>query len=264
MQAGPLCQTSLAQAAGAQVRAFQPSTLSILRNIFVTDGFAGVYRGVSAPLVAVVPAFAVTFWSYDVAKSTLLKRDGTDQLSIKQTILAGGFSGIPLAAIVGPSERIKCLMQVDKRKYSSFSDCAKQVYQDGGLRSLYRGTGATMMRDVPGNAAYFACYEFSKRLLCRMEDTETASLPAIFMAGGMAGVANWIIAIPFDVVKSRYQTAPSGKYRNLLDVLLTLINKEGVGALFRGLSPALLRAFPANAACLAGVETANSLVAMVQ
>ena len=76
MQAGPLCQTSLAQAAGAQVRAFQPSTLSILRNIFVTDGFAGVYRGVSAPLVAVVPAFAVTFWSYDVAKSTLLKRDG--------------------------------------------------------------------------------------------------------------------------------------------------------------------------------------------
>jgi solute carrier family 25 carnitine/acylcarnitine transporter 20/29 len=117
-----------------------------------------------------------------------------------------------------------------------------------------------MMRDVPGNAAYFACYEFSKRLFSRIEGSESASLPAIFIAGGLAGVANWIVAIPFDVVKSRYQTAPSGKYRNLPDVVRTLLREEGAGAFFRGLSPALLRAFPANAACLAGVETARSLI----
>ena len=30
----------------------------------------------------------------------------------------------------------------------------------------------------------------------------------------MAGVANWIIAIPPDVLKSRYQIAPAGKYPN--------------------------------------------------
>ena len=34
----------------------------------------------------------------------------------------------------------------------------------------------------------------------------------ILFAGGMAGVANWVIAIPPDVLKSRYQIAPPGKY----------------------------------------------------
>jgi solute carrier family 25 carnitine/acylcarnitine transporter 20/29 len=75
----------------------------------------------------------------------------------------------------------------------------------------------------------------------------------------MAGVANWIVAIPFDVLKSRLQTAPHGKYRNLFDVFQQLLQNEGVFALFRGLSPALIRAFPANAACLAGVEMARTL-----
>lgn len=260
MQAGAF---TVHPTAGGAMQATKPSTLGILRNVFVTEGFSGIYRGVSAPLLAVVPAFALTFWSYDVAKRALLKPEA-DQLSIPQTFLAGGFSGIPLAAVVGPSERIKCLMQVDKTKYRSFADCARQVYADGGIRSVYRGTGATMMRDVPGNAAYFACYEFSKRQFSSMEGSETASLPAIFMAGGLAGVANWIVAIPFDVVKSRYQTAPSGRYRNLPDVVRTLLREEGAGAFFRGLSPALLRAFPANAACLAGVETARSLIANAQ
>ena len=32
------------------------------------------------------------------------------------------------------------------------------------------------------------------------------------MAGGTAGVCNWLVAIPADVVKSRLQSAPSGTY----------------------------------------------------
>lgn len=32
------------------------------------------------------------------------------------------------------------------------------------------------------------------------------------MAGGLAGIANWSVCIPPDVLKSRLQTAPEGKY----------------------------------------------------
>ncbi len=35
---------------------------------------------------------------------------------------------------------------------------------------------------------------------------------------------------------------------------------EGVGALFRGLKPAMVRAFPANAACFLGVELSMKLM----
>ncbi|KAF9913478.1 carnitine transporter [Lobosporangium transversale] len=64
----------------------------------------------------------------------------------------------------------------------------------------------------------------------------------------------WTIAIPPDVLKSRYQSAPAGTYKGTMDVLRVLLKNEGPQALFKGLGPALLRAFPANAATFLGVE----------
>jgi solute carrier family 25 carnitine/acylcarnitine transporter 20/29 len=243
----------------------QESPIGMLRGIFVQEGISGLYRGVSAPLVAVVPAFALNFWSYDMAcrkiRTYSHQGDRNEQLSIFQTALAGGVSGLFLASVIGPSDRIKCLMQVNKTKNTGFMDCARSVYQEGGIRSIFRGTGATILRDVPGNAAYFGAYEFLKRLSCQMEGRDHPSTFGILFSGGFAGVANWMVAIPFDTIKTRYQTAPAGTYRNLADVFHVLIRTEGAPALFRGLSAALLRAFPANAACLFGVETVQNLLA---
>ncbi|XP_051865817.1 mitochondrial carnitine/acylcarnitine carrier protein-like [Pristis pectinata] len=81
------------------------------------------------------------------------------------------------------------------------------------------------------------------------------SAPRILFAGGMAGIFNWVVAIPADVLKSRFQTAPDGKYPNgFQDVLRELIREEGVGSLYKGFSAVMLRAFPANAACFLGYE----------
>eukprot|EP00980_Cylindrotheca_fusiformis_P011830 scaffold2816_cov121-Cylindrotheca_fusiformis.AAC.46 len=238
------------------------STFGMLRSIFVKEGINGLYRGVQAPLLAVTPGFAVSFWSFDFAGKTIRERAGMESsadLSVAQATLAGAFSGIPLALIFGPTERIKCLMQVEK-KYNGFFDCARKVYLDGGIRSVTKGTFSTALRDVPGNAAYFGTYEFVKKISCDFEGREKPSILGTLLAGGCAGVGNWIIAIPFDTIKSRWQTAPTGKYSSIADVLRTLLREEGSSALFRGLSPALLRAFPANAACLLGVETMKSFL----
>jgi solute carrier family 25 (mitochondrial carnitine/acylcarnitine transporter), member 20/29 len=96
-------------------------------------------------------------------------------------------------------------------------DAGKGMYQEGGIKSLYRGTmydlnsknSATLARDVPGSAAYFVGYEYFYRLMKQEGYSLTAS--ALF-AGGMAGVSMWSIAIPPDVVKSRIQSSPAGKY----------------------------------------------------
>ena len=78
------------------------------------------------------------------------------------------------------------------------------------------------------------------------------------LAGGLAGMANWAVAIPADVVKSRLQ-AGSGS-SGALGILRTMLREEGVGSLFRGLGPVMLRAFPANAACFLGMETGKKLL----
>jgi solute carrier family 25 carnitine/acylcarnitine transporter 20/29 len=68
---------------------------------------------------------------------------------------------------------------------------------------------------------------------------------------------------PPDVLKSRYQTAPDGKYRGLYHVYQDLIAKEGAGALFTGIRPAMIRAFPANAACFFGMEMSKEMLAFM-
>ncbi len=60
-------------------------------------------------------------------------------------------------------------------------------------------------------------------------------------AGGMAGIFNWCVALPIDVGKSRYQTAPEGKYTGLLEVYKELVQKDGIRAFYKGATPVLLR-----------------------
>jgi solute carrier family 25 carnitine/acylcarnitine transporter 20/29 len=123
-------------------------------------------------------------------------------------------------------------------------DCALQVYREGGIKSLYKGTMFTLMRDVPGSIAWFGTYEVIKRALVDMqgiEDPSKLSPLAVMTAGGFAGMACWGVSIAPDVLKSRYQTAPEGKYSGVMDVYHTLVKTEGYGALFTGFRPAMIR-----------------------
>lgn len=49
--------------------------------------------------------------------------------------------------------------------------------------------------------------------------------------------------------------APQGTYKNgIRDVFRELMRTEGPLALYKGVTPVMLRAFPANAACFIGFE----------
>ncbi|XP_048450439.1 mitochondrial carnitine/acylcarnitine carrier protein-like, partial [Rhincodon typus] len=142
------------------------------------------------------------------------------------------------------------------RKYSGPSDCVKQLYKRSGLAGIYKGTGLTLLRDIPANGVYFLSYEWLKEILTPQgESVAKLSTPRILLAGGMAGIFNWMVAIPADVIKSRFQTAPDTKYPSgFRDVLRELIREEGFTSLYKGFTAVMLRAFPANAACFLGFE----------
>jgi len=139
-------------------------------------------------------------------------------------------------------------------QYKGVFDCIRGLYKEGGLRSIFRGSVATVARDGPGSAAYFAAYEVAKKALTPAGGDGQLNLGAVVMAGGTAGVAMWAIAIPPDVIKSRIQSAPSGTYSGFMDCARKTIAADGVSALWKGFGPAMARAFPANAATFLGVE----------
>ncbi|KFH47134.1 Mitochondrial carnitine carrier-like protein [Hapsidospora chrysogenum ATCC 11550] len=253
-------------------RGVYSSAIDVVKKSIARDGLRrGLYAGVSAPLVGVTPMFAVSFWGYDLGKQLVsgVSTVGPDGLTIGQTSAAGFFSAVPMTAITAPFERVKVILQVqgqkklapgEKPKYSGGLDVVRQLYREGGLRSVFRGSAATLARDGPGSAAYFAAYEYIKRKLSPKDPvtgkpTGDLSLTAVTCAGAAAGVAMWIPVFPVDTVKSRLQTAEGNV--TIGGVVRDLYAKGGYRAFFPGFGPALARAVPANAATFLGVELAH-------
>nr|CAD7197144.1 unnamed protein product [Timema douglasi] len=235
-------------------------TWDCAKQIVQKEGLTGFYKGMAAPIAGIAPIFAISFFGFGVGKR--IQQTGNDEpLTLPQLCLAGAFSGIFTSSIMAPGERIKCLLQVQQggsapAKYTGPIDVAKQLYKSGGIRSLYKGTIATLLRDIPASGMYFMTYEWIQRVFTKPgQKTDEIGIFTTIFAGGMAGIANWVVGMPADVLKSRLQTAPEGTYPNgIRDVFKKLIRDEGPKALYKGVVPVMLRAFPANAACFIGFE----------
>ncbi|XP_056662310.1 mitochondrial carnitine/acylcarnitine carrier protein-like [Monodelphis domestica] len=236
-------------------------TFDCFRKTFLREGIGGLYRGMSAPLIGVTPIFAVCFFGFGLGKQ-LQQKNPDDVLTYPQLFVAGMLSGVFTTAIMTPIERIKCLLQIQasqgKTKYTGSWDCLKAVYREAGIRGIFKGTVLTLMRDVPASGVYFMTYEWLKNVFTVERKIGAAG---IVVAGGMAGIFNWMVAIPPDVLKSRFQTAPPGKYPNgFRDVLKEVVQEGGVSSLYKGFTAVMIRAFPANAACFLGFEVALAVL----
>ncbi|KAJ3499952.1 hypothetical protein NLJ89_g10003 [Agrocybe chaxingu] len=236
--------------------------VDVVKKTVAQDGISGLYRGMVPPLLGVTPIFAVSFWAYDASKQLIFASTPnrtSEALSLPELATAGFLSAVPTTLVTAPVERAKVLLQVQgqagaEAKYKGVTDVLKHLYKEGGVRSIFRGTGATLARDGPGSAAYFAAYEVTKKALTPAGSSPAdLNLGAIIVAGGTAGVAMWSLAIPPD-------SAPSGTYSGMLDCVRKTIAQDGVRALWKGFGPAMARAFPANAATFLGVEASRNFM----
>jgi len=244
--------------------------VDVVKQTLARDGITGMYRGMVPPLLGVTPIFAVSFWAYDTSKKLIFKmtpKRTTEHLSLAELATAGFMSAVPTTLVTAPVERAKVVLQVQGQggsggtKHNGVLAVMRHLYKEGGIRSIYRGTGATLARDGPGSAAYFAAYDLTKKYLTPAGASPAElDLSAVILAGGTAGVVMWAIIIPPDVLKSRLQSAPEGMYAGLLDCARKTIAADGVGALWKGFGPAMGRAFPANAATFLGVEVSRQFM----
>ncbi|KAJ1926055.1 carnitine transporter [Tieghemiomyces parasiticus] len=299
-----LARSTIGRPVSSATAAAAPSTWRMVRTTYLTEGLRGFYRGVLPPLATSTPIVALSFWGYDVglriAEQILPTPDRpfnhdipgadltnvprADQLSLTQIGLAGAFSAIIPGFLLGPVERIKVVMQIytppsgspssgttprppasaPRPANPSTAEVARNLYRTGGLRSIFRGTLATIGRDFPGNSLYFLTYEvMSRQWAIRFNNGNTDSINpgAIFLFGGCAGLVEGLMTLPIDTLKSRLQGAKEGQYpRGMRDVLHDLLAREGPRALFRGFVPAMLWAFPANAATFLCMEMTYRLL----
>lgn len=234
-----------------------------------------LWRGLAAPLLTASsraclaslstltnapPENALCFHAYSASASALASAApaDSDAHALWRVYVCGCVAGVATTLLVVPVDLVKLQQQTATGAAAPGTlQLAASIVRREGLRGLYRGTGVTLIRDVPSSGVYFAVYEWLVRSL-----PQTAGLgdkEATFVAGGFAGVASWGCIYPLDVCKSRLQAQP-GRYAGLADCFRRTLAEEGWSALSRGLGACLGRAFVVNAAIFSGVEAARSML----
>lgn len=242
--------------------------LDCAKKMVAAEGPLGLYRGMLAPLMGVTPMYSLCFFGYGIGKKIFCTDRSFKDLELGRIGLAGATSGIFTTPILAPLERLKCILQVQNAtpakpgevRFKGPWDLGKHIVKHHGIASLNRGYMATNLRDSLASVAYFSTYEYLKAKFRREGETHPGVV-ATLVAGGLAGMANWVPAIPVDTLKSRLQISPEGKYKNGIRSVAAEIFAEhgtvgGIKVLYRGTGPVMIRAFPANAACFLGYETA--------
>jgi hypothetical protein len=147
------------------------------RHIYATEGgLRGLFAGLAPLMVRDIPFNAIFFASYRSACSGYRQWAGLrpeQPLPAPATFLAGGLAGVAAWSVVLPADRVKSAMQVAGQVEghaptynATMMSTLRHVLAEGrGVRALYVGWTAAVLRSFPANAALFWGVETADRVL---------------------------------------------------------------------------------------------------
>ena len=123
------------------------------------------------------------------------------------------------------------------------------------LAELYTGAGPTFCRATLMLGSFFVLCDYFERLAPELMAVPLPShthAPS-FIKGGVCATAGWVVAWPYEVVKSLVQSKDGAKYRGMSSVTIMreIVAANGVRALWRGIGPGALRSIASNGAGMA-------------
>ncbi|KAL2090813.1 hypothetical protein ACEWY4_013076 [Coilia grayii] len=234
-----------------------------------SEGYFGMYRGAAVNLTLVTPEKAIKLAANDFFRHHLAK-DGKG-LTVFKEMLAGCGAGMCQVIITTPMEMLKIQLQdagrlaaqqrkpgimsptklaatntVLSRSYTaspapgravSATQIARELLHTQGIQGLYKGLGATLMRDVPFSMVYFPLFAHLNNM-GRSSANGTTPFYWSFVAGCLAGSTAAVAVNPCDVVKTRLQSLSRGaneeSYKGVVDCVSKIMQREGPSAFLKG------------------------------
>lgn len=258
------------------------STWEALAKIAEYEGITTLWRGLSITLLMAVPANVVYFSGYEAFRDWSPLREKYDMLN---PLVCGAVARMFAATAIAPMELTKTRFQSIPRDSKNttagmmFRDLIKEIRSEiatNGYKVLFKGLNITLWRDVPFSAIYWGSYEFYKKsnwINFKMEGVSSNWDHFIngFIGGSLSGTLAALVTHPFDVGKTRMQIAldiqapkkntlvsqsneSSKASKNMFKYLYNIINVEGIGALYSGLVPRMLKIAPSCAIMLSTYE----------
>lgn len=216
-------------------------------------GVQGLYRGSIPAVLGQFSSHGLRTGIFEASKLVLVKFAPT--LPDIQVQSAASFC----STVLGTAVRIPCEVLKQRLQAGIFDNVGEAIvgtWQQDGLKGFFRGTGATLCREVPFYVAGMGLYAESKKAFQQvlgreLEPWETILVGAL--SGGLAAVAT----TPFDVMKTRTMTAPQGRPVSMSLVAFSILRHEGPIGLFKGAVPRFFWIAPLGAMNFAGYELAK-------
>ncbi|CAF9908816.1 MAG: hypothetical protein ALECFALPRED_005062 [Alectoria fallacina] len=149
--------------------------LSIITSIFRHHGIFGFWHGQLGTLIRETGGSAAWFGSYEGVSAlfrkynaryttSIAKTAKEDTLLLYQQMLAGATAGVSYNFVFFPADTVKSRMQTEEVRAGgqvrkTFWVSGKALWQQQGIRGMYRGCGITVGRAAPSSAFIFAVYE---------------------------------------------------------------------------------------------------------
>jgi len=228
------------------------SMLDCFKKTFKAEGYFGMYRGSAVNILLITPEKAIKLAANDYFRHRLTRPDG--KLPVSREMMAGGSAGLCQIVVTTPMELLKIQLQDAGRvaaqlkaagqstahlpKISALS-VTQDLLRTKGIFGLYKGTGATMLRDVSFSMVYFPLFANLNRLGPRKHPGSSESVFWwSFVSGMLAGSVSAFSVNPADVVKTRLQLLNKGAsdetYSGIVDAFRKIYKNEGASAFFKG------------------------------
>lgn len=131
-------------------------------------------------------------------------------------------------------------------EYKGMFDCFSKIIKNEGVSRLYRGITAPILMEAPKRATKFAANDEWGKFYKKQFGVDKMTQPLSILTGATAGATESFVVVPFELVKIRLQDR-SSKYTGMLDVVKSIVQKEGPLALYNGLESTMWRHISWNA-----------------
>ncbi|KAI9190880.1 hypothetical protein LWI28_000172 [Acer negundo] len=225
------------------------STSDVFNNIMNTDGWKGLFRGNLVNVIRVAPSKAIELFAFDTVNKNLSSKPGEEpKIPIPASLVAGACAGVTSTLFTYPLELVKTRLTIQRDVYNGILDAFVKIVREEGPGELYRGLAPSLIGVIPYAATNYFVYDSLRKAYRKVFKQEKIGNMETLLIGSLAGAISSSATFPLEVARKHMQVgAVSGRqvYKNMLHALASILEKDGLPGLYKGLGPSCIKLVPA-------------------
>ncbi|BAM41993.1 mitochondrial carrier protein [Theileria orientalis strain Shintoku] len=226
------------------------SSISVVKHIYRTKGLLSFWMGLNWATPLTICGHTMFLYTYDSIKDKV------------NTPTASLISRLVTLMVCQPFDCMRTYVQ--SNLYTHKRQSFVEILKNKGLKSMYKGSLSTIVRDVPFSAIHWPINELifdmikSNEAYKRFDSKGVGILVLPFWTGAFSSLVATVVSQPFDVIKTNLQAGSvdiqnnknniiGSRKSSILSEFIRIKRTYGVRGFFIGVAPRLLKVVPGSA-----------------